>query len=417
MLEYICISIILLFLIPIIYVRIRYPFWSTQPVFHTYDIFRYLARTPYEIHQSVYSKMHKLDPNIQTIPFLDMTNNKKIELVQFIQDHLVESDNVLTLMDQDNLHNILTGQFYPSYVSFYENTKYSIVKGDNGEVGIKNTPQIIGCMTSRGINMFILDKSGVLHEKNGYFWDNICVHREYTQENIGRKLIQAHDIHQRTNTQPISISLFKKEIDLCEGVIPLVEYPVHTFTLSKIKRPPLPAPYSVSRMYNTSVEPFYNLLYMISHSDTARNTAFIAFPEISVLDNMIQNNILFVYGLSYGINIKCVYVFKNPQLCYDNIKDGHILECITTITEEYVQDKTLNGLIFAGFLHALQHIQKSFSNKYKIITFHNLGQNQTIIERWKWKYTPLSKNMAAYYLYNGVIPGMPIDKSNCIIIT
>ena len=115
--------------------------------------------------------------------------------------------------------------------------------------------------------------------------------------------------------------------------------------------------------------------------------------------------------------MRCVYVFKNPQLCYDNIKDGHILECVATITEEYIQDKTLNGLIFAGFLHALHHIRKSFASKYKIITFHSLGQNQTIIERWKWKYTPLSKNLAAYYLYNGVIPGMPIEQSNCIIIT
>ena len=37
MLEYICISIILLVFIPIIYIRIRYPFWSTQPIFHSYD--------------------------------------------------------------------------------------------------------------------------------------------------------------------------------------------------------------------------------------------------------------------------------------------------------------------------------------------------------------------------------------------
>ena len=417
MLEYICISIILLVFIPIIYIRIRYPFWSTQPIFHSYDYLRYLTKTPHEINSQVYPKAFKKDNNVHSFRFLDIDDKEFDRIVDLLQCHSVESSQMLSFIDKPTMNIIHTGQFFPSYVSVYRKDKYDVTYDTNNAMSIVNTHQTVGCMTGRAINMFILDKSGVLHEKNGYFWDNICVHREYTQENIGRKLIQAHDIHQRTNTQPISISLFKKEIDLCEGVIPLVEYPVHTFTLSKIKRPPLPAPYSVSRMYNTSVEPFYNLLYMISHSNTARNTAFIAFPEISVLDNMIQNNILLVYGLSYGNNIKCVYVFKNPQLCYDNIKDGHILECITTITEEYVQDKTLNGLIFAGFLHALQHIQKSFSNKYKIITFHNLGQNQTIIERWKWKYTPLSKNMAAYYLYNGVIPGMPIDKSNCIIIT
>ena len=417
MLEYICISIILLIFIPIIYVRIRYPFWSTQPIFHSYDYLRYLTKTPHEIHTQVYSKAFKKDFNVQSMRFLDMDEKELDKMIDLLQCHSVESSQMLSLIDKSTLTTTHTGQFFPSYVSVYRKDKYDVTHDTNGAISIKNTPQIIGCMTGKTVNMFILDKSGVLHEKTGYFWDNICVHREYIKENIGRKMIQAHDIYQRTYTPTISMSLFKKEINLCEGVVPLVQYPVYTFTLSKISRPPLPAPYSVSRMYNTTVEPFYNLLYTISHSETARNTAFISFPDISVLDNMIQKNIIIVYGLSHGNHMRCVYVFKNPQLCYDNIKDGHILECIATITEEYIQDKTLNGLIFAGFLHALHHIRKSFASKYKIITFHSLGQNQTIIERWKWKYTPLSKNLAAYYLYNGVIPGMPIEQSNCIIIT
>mgnify|MGYP006417333471 CR=1 FL=1 len=411
MLEYICISIILLFLIPIIYVRIRYPFWSTQPVFHTYDIFRYLARTPYEIHQSVYSKMHKIDPNIQTISFLDMTNNKKIELVQFIQDHLVESDNVLTLIDQDNLHNILTGQFYPSYVSFYDNTKYSIVNGDNGEVSIQNTPQIIGCITSRGINMFILDKSDKIHEKNGYLWDYICTHRDHTKYNIGRKLIQSHDIYQRTHTKDISISLFKKENQLCEGVIPLTKYKVFSFIMSKIRKPKIPTPYSVDRIYNDNVDILYDYLYNITHNIT--NLRFIAFPDIANLDILIKSNKIIIYILKRGEVLCGIYIFKDPMMCYDNIgEQSNVLECSECL---YVQD--VQPVFFAGFLHALYHIQKSFASKYKIITFHNLGHNYYIIERWKWKYVPLSVNDAAYYLYNAVIPNMPIGQSECLIIT
>ena len=332
MLEYICISIILLVFIPIIYIRIRYPFWSTQPIFHSYDYLRFLTTTPYEINSQVYAKAFKKDNNIKSFRFLDMDDSDFDKIIDLLQCHSVESSQMLSFVDKPTMTISHTGQFFPSYVSVYQKDQYDVTHDINGVMSIVNTPRIIGCMTGRTLNMFILDKRGILHEKNGYYWDNICVHRENTKENIGRKLIQAHDTHQRTNTQNISISLFKKEVDLCEGVIPLVEYPVHTFTLSKIKRPPLPAPYSVSRMYNTSVEPFYNLLYLISHSDTARNTAFIAFPDISILDNMVQNNILLVYGLSYGNHIRCVYVFKNPQLCYDNIKDGHISVSYTHLT-------------------------------------------------------------------------------------
>ena len=417
MLEYICICIILMIFIPILYVRIRYPFWSTQPVFHTYDFFRYLTKTPYDIHSQVYSKMLKTHTDVHSMRFLDMDEKDVLRIVDLLQSHSIESEQVLHLIDASTFTANHVGQFYPSYVTFYTKDRFDVKHDADGVMLLENTPQIIGCMTGRAMNMFILDKSSVLHEKSGYLWDNICVHREYIKDNLGRKMIPAHDMYQRTHTPDVSISIFKREVSVCEGVVPLVEYNVFTFTLSKIRRPPLRAPYSVSRLYNDNVEPFYSMLYTLAHSENAQNTTFISFPEVSVLDNLIKKDIIIVYGLSLGNNMRCIYVFKNPQMCYDNITEGHILECITTITEGHVQDNTTNAIIFAGFLHALYHICKSFASKYKIITFHNLGHNGAIIERWKWKYTPLSMNKAAYYLYNGVIPGMPIDKSNCIIIT
>ena len=190
MLEYICISIILLIFIPIIYVRIRYPFWSTQPIFHSYDYLRYLTKTPHEIHTQVYSKAFKKDFNVQSIRLLDMNEKELDKMIDLLQCHSVESSQMLSLIDKHTLTTTHTGQFFPSYVSVYRKDKYDVNHDINGAISIQNTPQIIGCMTGKTVNMFILDKSGVLHEKTGYFWDNICVHREYIKENIGRKMIQ-----------------------------------------------------------------------------------------------------------------------------------------------------------------------------------------------------------------------------------
>ena len=211
MLEYICISIILLVFIPIIYIRIRYPFWSTQPIFHSYDYLRFLTKTPHEINSQVYPKAFKKDTNVHSFRFLDIDDKEFDRIVDLLQCHSVESSQMLSFIDKPTMNIIHTGQFFPSYVSVYRKDKYDVTYDTNNAMSIVNTHQTVGCMTGRAINMFILDKSGVLHEKNGYFWDNICVHREYTQENIGRKLIQAHDIHQRTNTQLISISLSTAE--------------------------------------------------------------------------------------------------------------------------------------------------------------------------------------------------------------
>jgi hypothetical protein len=104
------------------------------------------------------------------------------------------------------------------------------------------------------------------------------------------------------------------------------------------------------------------------------------------------------------------------MMCYDKMENGYILECIMGISTVNIQDEPNTSVFFSGFLQALVDIQKSFASKYKMLTFYELGYNQYIIDRWKWKYAPLSVNDAAYYLYNAVIPDMPVDPSQCMII-
>jgi hypothetical protein len=348
--------------------------------------------------------------------FLDLSQKKMDKVIDLIQSFSIESENVLALTDQSIFQTINSGQSHPSYISLYEKEQYKIAHDDNGAIVIQNTPIVIGCMTSRWIRMFILDKSNNICENSGYLWDYICVHREYTKNNIGRKMIQSHDYHQRINTEDGAISLFKKEINLCEGVVPLVNFKVYTFEISKISRPPMPVPYTTVRIYNENVDLLYDYLYSISQSKHANMFSFAAFPEISVLDTLISKNILLVYALMWKGSLQGVYIFRNPMLCYDKIDNGNILECIVSIFNGNVQDENMISLFFAGFLHALHNIQKTNKSKYKILTFYNLGQNSIIVDRWSWKYAPLSVNDAAYYIYNGVVPCMPLDKSKCIII-
>ena len=421
MLDYICITVILIIFIPILYVRIRYPFWSTQPVFHTYDALRYFTRTPYEISSSNVSQRSIVsDPHVTTCSFLDMSENKLDEVIDLIQGHSIESESILMFIDKTNFNIIHSGQMRPSYISVYEKEEYSIVHSDveqeNNAISIKNTPKIVGCITSRSINMFILDKSDAIHAKSGYLWDYICVHRENKMGNLGRKMLPIHSHYQREHTKEVAISLFKKEIDLCDGVVPLVKYKVYTFTMTKIRRPPISPPYATIRINNENMDLLSDYLYNITHTDYSKIHRFIAFPDMAVLDKLIQANILLVYAMKYGASLHGIYVFRNPMMCYDKIENGYILECIMGISTVNIQDEPNTSLFFSGFLQALVDIQKSFASKYKMLTFYELGHNRYIIDRWKWKYAPLSVNDAAYYLYNAVVPDMPLDTSQCMII-
>ena len=57
-----------------------------------------------------------------------------------------------------------------------------------------------------------------------------------------------------------------------------------------------------------------------------------------------------------------------------------------------------------------------YNNKFKLLTIFDITHNAKIIERWKWKYTPLVMSKSAYYLYNAVFPQMPIAPSKTLII-
>jgi len=70
-------------------------------------------------------------------------------------------------------------------------------------------------MFSRPIELYFIDNSQKENKYNkikSYYWDYICTHREKTELNISRKLIQTNEYQQRIQNSEILVSLFKKEI-------------------------------------------------------------------------------------------------------------------------------------------------------------------------------------------------------------
>ena len=50
MYEYLYFIVVLsCFVLTFAYIKIRYPFWNVQPVYHTYDFWRWFYRTPFLI--------------------------------------------------------------------------------------------------------------------------------------------------------------------------------------------------------------------------------------------------------------------------------------------------------------------------------------------------------------------------------
>ena len=408
MLEYLFLFLFFLLFIPLVYIKIKYPFWSHQPVFHSYDILKYWTKKPYIIQKGNPFKTKYLCDNVLSVEFLDLPESKTDDAVQFIQEQYVESDKVLTMITKEDLIKDFIGYSNPSYISFYYDKKYEYDTNQEDTLpNIKINNILVGLMTSRAIKIYMTQYN---FEEYIYFWDHICTHRNFQNKFLGRNLIQCHERYQRMNNKDIPISLFKREINLCDGVVPLCIYNVHTYPLENIKKPPIKN-YTIERVIHNNVAILFDFLYNITHNTLQMPFNVCIFPETNVLDGLIENGRIIVYALKYKSKILGMYFFKDPKICYDTNEDRNILECIGSILIH--KDESL---FFGGLLHAIYDIQQNAASKYKLIAFSDVMHNGQIIDRWKWKYNPICVTQTAYYVYNAVYPNMPYDSKQCFIL-
>ena len=82
---------VFLFLLGIIltlffYIKLRHPFWNIQPVYHTYDFWRYFYKTPFVIHKQILPSTKFCQPfSVKTINYVDVSEKQKEELTDMIQ--------------------------------------------------------------------------------------------------------------------------------------------------------------------------------------------------------------------------------------------------------------------------------------------------------------------------------------------
>ncbi len=445
---YLDIGIIIILIIVFIlglfaYIRLRYPFWSIQPVYHIYDVRWFGSNAPIvtlRMGDAVISK-YTDKVHVLTKPFLDMTPEKIDEMIDLLQCHYIGSEHILNVMDRDTMTQYLTGHTYPAYVSLYLedqlvlHSKTNILDTEPEPIGsisstskIVNQPMVIGSMTSRPVRIFVGHN---MTEETTYFWDFICDHRNFKSRHISRYLIQTHLHKQQFASSEIKTGIFRKEAILCDGIVPLVKYNMSTFLLQKIRPPKLPAHFTVVRILNENVDILSDFLYGLTHLGQQVRTqstaffSFCAFPELGSLITLVKQQIWYVYALKRGEHIYGMYFFKDSKTIYEDVhhgKDysGKQIECIASVCN---MELNMHNLFFMGVLHALRDITKYSSStkiksggNFRIITFSHLGHNHLLLEKWRWKYTPLFEIPCAYYAYNMIVSGMPIDKRQCFII-
>jgi hypothetical protein len=404
--QYILLSILFILFSVFLYIKLAFPFWNIQPVYHVYDFWRCLYRNPFKIynrfHPKVRTKYCKPDL-VNTIRFVDASQETKKEFVNLLQCYSLADENAIYMFHLDNLEAYFGGHLSCSYLSFYTEVLYKSV---NGEVIKESVPK--GCISSR---------SGVLiaggHKENIYYIDFMTTVRGLASTvslKITRELFDTHIYNVGVNewrdslyvkndvrVDPIGVGLFKRMGFNLDGIVPLVRFTTRSYEI-----PNNPGFYKGIRY------PEHVVLTEISSSClrkmtdgleiSCRKFAIYGTTDIANLIGLIKAGVLYVYVLERLGDILAMYFFRDTRIRYEGSTErdtGAVLELAGSI---YISGSV--GLFQNGFMGALYDILKG-KPVYRRIQIDDISDNGGLDMRELYF---LGEEKGGYYLFNFVVP-------------
>ena len=439
-LQYIVVTLTLLYIIIYAYIKIKYPFWNNQPVYHTYDFWRAFYSEPFFIYKyrPIKTKFSN-DVNVKTIPYLDATSDQKRQVLQLLQSNYISNDRILLTLSEKDLDALYGGHFDTPFISLYIEKNYRLeenlgkLDNSNNETIILNK-RIIGSIVSNPVHVYLAPgsrPSNVYTETPLYYTDFLCVNRELNPtkkiKHI-RELFDTHEYNQRIYNPAIAGSLFKREIDLLDGIVPIVQYITYVYYLRTFLRctpeswsgsasslnmgfPPLPAHFHVVHINAENLDLLTDFLYVQTHLDLDKS-AHLDLLSVTSLGNyiaMIKQGLCHVFCLRKGEHIFATYFFRDGKMQYEDL-DGDTLQFYGSMS-----NTDTAHLFYLGLLHSLYQIMKKYP-RFKMLMFENLGDNSVLHTLWRQKNSPIFENKTAYYSFNWICPGSPLRSEKCLFL-
>lgn len=385
---YIIIIIIMLFLLYKAYFKIKFKFWSIQPVNHYHKFY------------NLYKKNEIINYNIPEInKYTDLINIetfKNNELTSsIIADILyILSNNYLF----DNINNIYYKPKKNNFLPYLNNNdKYSLISVYNHEnILIDNNNKLIrnkkplGIVTSKHMNLFINNKY-----YNTFYVDFLVVDLKHRKKNIAPKLIQTIFYKQRLMYPNIYINVFKREDDQ-NFIKPITKYISYGINLNKMN---ILKKISNINLYNFNInitsilidkKNFINIKTILKEQINYYDLLYIP-STLNLLDLIMSNN-YYIYSIvnKDNINISIGYfIFKNNACTYNGEKS-------LSLIGSYYNDNILDEVTFKYlFLNLLNNIKKI----YKIIIIEDISKNHLLLELFNKDEIFLESN-TSYYFYN-----------------
>lgn len=373
---YIILTFILIILISVSYIKIKFPFWNIQPVFHYYNIL-YWFKPPGIIYPELPCANKYVNLiNINTRNIDNINNSELQKISNFIKNYYLKNKNIHYSPEPKHIFEYLKSNNHPSYVSVYNNNEL-LFENDT----ISNKKECIGVFSTRSLNVKLKDRNFTT-----YYADNLCVHPGHRKKGIAPELIQTHYYNIRRLNSKINNCLFKREGELT-AIVPLITYYTYGFKLNNININTIEPSISHIEITNNNLQ----LLTEFIKKET-NNYDCVIIPDISNIINLIKTENIFIYALIQNHNLIACYIFRDPSINYDNNKA--IESTCSIFNNKYSKDVFING-----FKQSYIKCREKIDGKCLLI--EDIGNNNIIINNLLEKnIISFIKSPTAFFLYN-----------------
>ena len=380
--HYIFLILVILLFVIYAYIKIKYKFWSIQPVFHFYDLQWYLFPCGIIMHELPEKNKYCNFRDIETLQFDTVKPHQLSRFIHFIQSHYLQNKENKFLPSKENIVPYFTSHNSPCFFTFYNTDELN----DTTNNGVVQDTKIISVMTSRPLHVCINNgNNDAIFDV--YYVDYLCVDKGYRKRGIAPEIIQTHEYNQRLLNQKIKVSLFKREDELT-GIIPLCVYKTHGFDISNWKNPPtLPIQCSLIEIGKVN---FHHLMDFIKIKQT--DFDIVITMEFSNLMELIKTQNIYCYVIIENGVVVSAYFFKKTCTYITNKKEA--LVCFASI--KATKDDTI---FINGYKNALCKICKKHT-QYKFGFIEDISNNNIIIQNLVIKNTPFITSPTAFFFYN-----------------
>tara|TARA_Y100000758_G_C16060962_1_gene424597 strand:- start:1044 stop:2135 length:1092 start_codon:yes stop_codon:yes gene_type:complete len=345
--------------------KIKYKFWSRQPVFHLHNLWYWLF-PPGIIEHGRPKKDKFYDPKLYFNDYFSTPTKKKALFAHFIKAHYLPHKNELYSPPKNGVLNYFKSHNSKCYLTMIYD-KY-------------NPKKLIGTMSCRPLNCFIKNNKMIIN-----YVDFLCVHQKYRKKGIAPKIIYSHSVDVRTISKN-KVFLFKRE-GSNTLIVPLTIYNNYLFDIhywDKLVK------FDQSNIRTTLItKQTFHLFYEVFEKIKKSSFECLVLPELSHLKLLIENQQIFVCVTLIDNEPYDCFFFRNT---YTNYAGKNSIEAFASFQE------TDESVFVLSFLSAISLIYKI--HKFERLFIENISNNNIIIKNILKRYAPIMKGLCSYYFYN-----------------